>query len=421
MGQFEENFGDPFDDEIDAMRGQRDADSGNYEQGTRKCSECKVFKTTKDFNKEQSKKPAAKRICNDCGPPMPKDLNAFTVVQIKAQLKQGGEKDLTGKKADLVARLQALLDNVNAAPEEQAAPTETAPDVVLASTANAAPEEQAAPTESAPAVVLASTAKSTLTIKELKALKVADLKKELKARGLPVAGLKAVLQNRLADAEGLSLNPTVVNDSAKLAAKESPAKASPAQASPAKASPAKEIENKTSNVSCDNAQTGAGSPAAKPIIKKKAAKKVLKASSFALPPISNDKPATKAQVCIVLDKTNEKSNKVSFTLAPSDENAANGEIRWNRVAPEKGGSETKVVDNTNFYWCAKCRSWKDSHATSEHKQTPGKKKRFNNKKSRPLTPGRPGGNPMGVPLTPQAGVLTSRKMPTPAMNKKVLF
>jgi hypothetical protein len=220
------------------------------------------------------------------------------------------------------------------------------------------------------------------------------------------------MQNRLVDAEGLSLNPTM-NNSAKLAAKESPV--SPAKEienkTSAKESPVKEIENKTSNVSCDDVQTGEGSPAAKPIIKKQAPKKVLKASSFALPPISNDKPATKAQGCIVLDKTNEKSNKVYFTLAPSDENAANGEIDGivSHLKTENGGSETKVADKTKFYWCAKCRSWKDSHATSEHKQTPGKKKRFNNKKSRPLTPGRPGGNPMGVPLTPQAGVLDLRR------------
>jgi hypothetical protein len=316
---------------------------------------------------------------------MSSDLSKFTVVQLKQQLSKGGEPDLTGKKAVLVVRLQALLDNkdktskenVTDAPKEQAVLTETAPDVALASTA----------------------AKSTMTLEVLKSFKVADLKKELKTRGLAVSGLKAALQNRLADAEGLSMDPTK-NDSALPVTK---------------GNPLKEVQNKMSQ---DDVQTCKVPPTAKPILKKQASKAPTKTSS----PVSNDKPAiTKAQVCFVLDKTNEKSNKVTFASAV-DENALNGaveEIQWKRVGPKGCGSETKVVDKVTFYWCAKCKSWKDSHMTSEHKNKPGKK-RNNNKKSNPLTPSRPGGRPMGLAFTPPARLLANRKQ-TPGMNKKLIF
>jgi hypothetical protein len=328
---------------------------------------------------------------------MSEDLNKFTVVQLKQQLTKHGESDLKGKKAVLVGRLQALIDNEGKSNEN----------VTLQPTSseNVAPEEHAVVTETAPTVVLASTAKSTLTLKELKSFKVADLKKELKTRGLSVSGLKAVLQNRLAEAGGLSMDPTAT------------VSAMPAT----KELPFKEIQNKVSDV-----QTSEVAPSAKPttILKKQTTfknvltptKKILTPTK-ASPSVSNDKSATKAQVCIAL----EKSTKVTFANT-GDENALNGAVeedQWKRVAPKDCGSETKLVDNLTFYWCAKCKSWKDSHGTSEHKKTPGKK-RNNNKRSKPLTPSRPGGLPMGLAFTPPARLLANRKQ-TPGMNKKLLF
>lgn len=333
---------------------------------------------------------------------MSEDLNKFTVVQLKQQLTKCGEPDLKGKKAVLVGRLQALLDNEDKIGQENVAHQET-------TSVNVAPEEEFA-VETAPDVVLASTAKSTLTLEVLKSFKVAVLKKELKTRGLSVSGLKAVLQNRLADAEGLSLDPTM-NDTAM------PVTVMPVIAIPAatKGIPFKEIQNKVSDV-----QTSEVSPLAKPILKKQTIKKVLTPNK-APTSVGNDKSATKAQVCIVLDETKVKSNKVTFA-STGDENALNGameEMQWKRVAPNNCGSETKVVDKVTFYWCAKCKSWKDSHMTSEHKKTPGKK-RNNNKKSKPLTPSRPGGLPMGLAFTPPARLLANRKQ-TPGLNKKALF
>jgi hypothetical protein len=118
----------------------------------------------------------------------------------------------------------------------------------------------------------------------------------------------------------------------------------------------------------------------------------------ASPSVSNDKSTTKAKRCIVI----EKSTKVTFA-STGGEIALNGAVleedQCKRVAPKDCGSETKLVENVTFYWWAKCKSWKYSHATSEHKKTPGKK-RNNNKKSKPLTPSRPGGLPMGIDFTP---------------------
>jgi hypothetical protein len=322
----------------------------------------------------------------DCA--MPEDLSKFTVVQLKQQLTKRGESDLKGKKAILVGRLQALLDNGDKTSQENVTEQQTTSE-------NVAPEEASLIRDTAPA------AKSTLTLEVLKSFKVADLKKELKTRGLSVSGLKAVLQNRLADAEGLSLNPTATVSAVPVT----------------KESPFKEIQNKVSDV-----QSSEGAPSAKPttILKKQTIKKVLTPTK-ASPSVSNDKSATKAQVCVVIDKTKEKSTKVTFA-STGDENALNGaleEDQWKRVAPKDCGSETKLVDNVTFYWCAKCKSWKDSHMTSEHKKTPGKK-RNNNKKSKPLTPSRPGGLPMGLAFTPPARLLANRKQ-TPGMNKKLIF
>jgi len=86
MGWFDENhwMGSEAEEErheilqhFGSQFGRNDArDASNHlPAGTRKCSKCKQYKTKKDFNKEQEKLRANKRICNDCGPPLPKDLS----------------------------------------------------------------------------------------------------------------------------------------------------------------------------------------------------------------------------------------------------------------------------------------------------------------------------------------------------------
>ena len=177
MGYFADYMDVP-DDAYPSVPDHIDPFTGNFKLGTRKCSKCKAYKTRQDFNGEQEKKPASRRICNACGPPMPADLNAFTIPQIKDELRKRGVgydavKGL--KKAELVGRLQAVLDQAG----EKGGANAAAP--VATSTSST---ESTAPTPN-------------LTRERILAFKAVDLKRELKARGRPVSGLKAVLQERL--------------------------------------------------------------------------------------------------------------------------------------------------------------------------------------------------------------------------------
>ena len=183
MGFFADYMDVP-DDAYPEVPDHIDPFTGNFKTGTRKCSKCKAYKTKSDYNAEQEKKPASRRICNDCGPPMPKDLNSFTIPQIKEELKKRGvgHDAVKGlKKADLVARLQTVLDgeaNVEVKSDDAAA-TKTDAGEFTKKTSSTVNNSNA------------------LTREYILSLKVVDLKKELKARGKPVSGLKAVLQDRL--------------------------------------------------------------------------------------------------------------------------------------------------------------------------------------------------------------------------------
>ena len=180
MGYFADYMDVP-DDAYPQVPDHIDIFTGNFKLGTRKCSKCKTYKTRQDFNGEEEKKSASKRICNGCGPPMPKDLSAFTIPQIKAELRKRGvgHDAVKGlKKAELVARLQAVLD-------QEAGETGGATAAAPVATSTGSTESTAA------------AADTPLTRERILTLKVVDLKRELKARGKPVSGLKAVLQDRL--------------------------------------------------------------------------------------------------------------------------------------------------------------------------------------------------------------------------------
>jgi len=77
-----------------------------FNPGTRKCSNCHEYKSKKDFNAEEEKKPASKRVCRECGSGLPRDLAKATVADLKKALLALGLAT-SGLKAELLARLQA--------------------------------------------------------------------------------------------------------------------------------------------------------------------------------------------------------------------------------------------------------------------------------------------------------------------------
>eukprot|EP00966_Prymnesium_polylepis_P131326 3037411-Prymnesium_polylepis.1 len=119
MGWFDDNHwaGSAYDFGFGYMCGGRGLDAsaahrqanGHYEPGTRKCSSCSKFKTTKDFNREEAAKPAHKRVCNACGPGIPSNLDCMKVAEIKKELEKRF-LSTTGRKDDLLDRLEAALD-----------------------------------------------------------------------------------------------------------------------------------------------------------------------------------------------------------------------------------------------------------------------------------------------------------------------
>ena len=105
---------DSFDDFNDFDEDCKDGfrmGNGHYLPGTRKCSVCKDFKEKTDFNKEQAAKPATKRICNDCGAPLPSDLNQLTVEALKNELHKRKVPIPKGNKSVLVNTLSLAIGN----------------------------------------------------------------------------------------------------------------------------------------------------------------------------------------------------------------------------------------------------------------------------------------------------------------------
>jgi hypothetical protein len=45
-----------------------------------------------------------------------------------------------------------------------------------------------------------------------------------------------------------------------------------------------------------------------------------------------------------------------------------GNRSWKRTPPGPSGPQTKKVNMTNFFWCAKCNRWSTSHGTDQHKK-----------------------------------------------------
>ena len=114
---------------------------GQKDAGARKCSKCGEYKSKSSYNKEESDKPASKRICNDCGASLPSDLNNLTVAQLKDELISRDVIPYKGLKADLVKQLFELIDEEE--PGERLDPKEAAKVSAVAKEKKAAKLEEA--------------------------------------------------------------------------------------------------------------------------------------------------------------------------------------------------------------------------------------------------------------------------------------
>lgn len=181
MGYFNDRYGDDDDDDYmykndpTGYHAHWDVVENKFVAGTRKCSCCLKYKDKADFNKEQAAKPASKRICTECGAPLPSDLSILTIAQIKVELKRcNAAVPLTGKKAVYVDALNHAVEDTNEV--------------------NSDKENQA---------VAQPTTEPQPLPEYLNKLTVVRLKQELKTRGLKVSGLKAELTARLSQATGI--------------------------------------------------------------------------------------------------------------------------------------------------------------------------------------------------------------------------
>ena len=168
--------------------------SGYTKTGYRKCSECTAYKYRTGFTKEESKKPAAKRSCNACierGAAVsrkdPQDPSVSKVNAKQSVAKVVPMRDIVSMSIkEMKQELQSLGTCMKTMVEKGE---------LVDALANARGSKQ-------------SPSSRTLSLEDILLLKVPGLKEELKARGLPVSGLKPVLQQRLTEAVGVLAEAT---------------------------------------------------------------------------------------------------------------------------------------------------------------------------------------------------------------------
>jgi hypothetical protein len=166
-----------------------DPATGYIKTGYRKCSNCTSYKYRTGFTKEEAKKPAAKRLCNDC------IATGATTVKSKPKAPATSTKTsaATTNNKSVIPQLDIKCMSIKEMKEELESHGVCTKAMIEKS-------------ELIDALTNAreSTKCSSLTLVDIQALTVQGLKEELKSRGLPVSGLKAVLQQRLIDAVGVS-------------------------------------------------------------------------------------------------------------------------------------------------------------------------------------------------------------------------
>jgi hypothetical protein len=216
MGWFNDNmdsdgseFGfKPVPDHIDPM-------TGYTKTGYRKCSNCTAYKYRTGFTKEESKKPAAKRLCNAC-------IEKGADVSRKSPQYPSASKDAVKQSVAKVAPLRDINSMSIKEMKEELQSLGTCTKTMIEKGELVDSLATARDTKQSPG-------SKTLSLEDIYSLKVPGLKEELKARGLPVSGLKAVLQQRLANAVGVSTEATTSNG-AEASLKKAPVENTPSTA-----------------------------------------------------------------------------------------------------------------------------------------------------------------------------------------------
>jgi len=230
MGWFEDNYSDDDyeSDDYNQYWSHRTPDGDKYVYGTRKCSKCHIFKDRKDFNKEEASKPASKRICTECGAPLPFDLSILTMDQIRVELTRRGYPVPKGRKNDYIEALQKAVareaglrptsptrvtgNQVQQYPSAiQPRPTPAAclsmPIPDMAESQRLLPFGRNVGVPSQPFPKATGQRQPQLLPTYLNMLTVARLKNELRKRGLITSGCKKALTERLSIATGIPAAP----------------------------------------------------------------------------------------------------------------------------------------------------------------------------------------------------------------------
>ena len=184
-----------------------DPATGYIKTGYRKCSHCTSYKYRTGFTKEEATKPAAKRLCNDC------IVSGATTVKSKPKAPSTTKTSAATTSKAVIPQLDIECMSIKEMKEELESHGVCTKAMIekselIDALTNARGRSKC----------------SSQTLVDIQALTVQGLKEELKSRGLPVSGLKAVLQQRLIDAVGVSTCTTESSDKEEASTEEIPVK-----------------------------------------------------------------------------------------------------------------------------------------------------------------------------------------------------
>jgi Predicted solute binding protein len=68
------------------------------------------------------------------------------------------------------------------------------------------------------------------------------------------------------------------------------------------------------------------------------------------------------------DKNKSSASSSNGSNLEQSSTSRTGNRSWKRTPPGPNDPQTKKVNRTNFFWCAKCNRWSTSHGTDQHKK-----------------------------------------------------